>query len=253
MRTGIQICGIAALIACAAFAQPNPPDEETQKKIIAETAAKALSYSKELPDFICRQVTRRNEDPKGLNQWRTAETINEQLTFIKGREEYRTISINGKKTSGDQNRQSGLIHSTELADYLNWIFDPKAKADITWSQWDTLRGHRVHVLGYRVKPENSQYVISRGKGQQFTAGIFGVVSVDSESGSILKVGLIATDVPATFPIQGSAIEANYEFAKIGDHYYNVPLKVDLHSKEGKMMIWNEVEFHDYRKPDAAVK
>ena len=43
---------------------------------------------------------------------------------------------------------------------------------------------------------------------------------------------------------------NYEFAQIGDHYYVVPLRADLHSKEGKTMIWNEVEFHDYRKPGA---
>jgi len=245
----VKLTIVLLLTACAAFAQPNPPDEPTQKKIIADATAKALSYWKELPDFVCRQVTRRNEDPKSLNQWKTLETINEQLTFIDHKEEYRTISINGKKPSNDQNR-AGLLRSSEFADYLNWIFDPKSKVEISWSQWDALRGHRVHLLGYRVKPENSQWVISKGKGQQVTAGMFGVISVDSESGAILKIGFVATDIPASFPVQGVAIEINYEFAKIGDHYYVVPLKADLHSKEGKTMIWNEVEFHDFRKPDA---
>jgi hypothetical protein len=244
----VRLC-IFIAAAAALLAQPNPPDEATQKKIIADTTAKALSYSKELPDFVCRQVTRRNEDPKGLNQWKTLETINEQLTFVNHKEEYRTLAINGKKV-GSENRPGGLLRSTDFADYLSWIFDPKAKAELSWSQWDSLRGHRVHVIGFRVKPENSQFVLSKGKGQQTTAGILGVVDVDSESGAIIKAGIIATDIPASFPIQGVAIEVNYEFAKIGDHYFVVPLKADLHSKEGKMLIWKEIEFHDYRKPGA---
>ena len=233
-------------MATNALAQPNPPDEGTQKKIIADATAKALAYSKELPDFVCRQVTRRNEDPKGTNQWKTVETINEQLTFLGRREDYRTISINGKKAGGES--RAAIMKSSDFAEYLGWIFDPKAKAVIAWSQWDALRGHRVHVLGYSIKPENSQWVLSKGKGQQVTAGIFGVIDVDSETGAILKVGLIATDVPASFPIQGSAIEVNYDFAPLGEHYFLLPLKADLHSKEGKAMIWNEVEFHDFKKP-----
>ncbi len=235
-----------ALIASAAIAQPNPPDEPTQKKIIEDARAKALNYAKELPDFICRQVTRRNEDPKGTNQWKTAETINEQLTFIKGKEEYSTITVNGKKSD----RAGGVMKSTDFIDYLTWIFDPKAKTELSWSQWDALRGHRVHVIGFRLTKENSKFTVSKGKGGTIPVGMFGVISVDSESGAILKLGLIATDIPATNPVQGVAIEVNYEFAKIGDHYYVVPLKADLHSKEGKMLIWNEVEFHDFR-PAAA--
>jgi hypothetical protein len=239
---------LAILLAGCVFAQPNPPDDAGQKKIIADATALALSYSKDLPDFVCRQVTRRNEDPKGLNRWRTIETINDQLSFIGHKEEYRALSINGKKVSSEN--RTPLMHSTEFADFLSWVFDPKAKAEITWSQWDALRGHRVHLLGFHVKQENSQYVLSRGKGQQATAGMFGVINVDSESGSILKLGVVATDLPANFPMQQVAIELNYEFAKIGDHYFLLPLRADLHSKEGKSMIWNEVEFHDYRKPGA---
>lgn len=236
-----------AALALAQTNPPAPPDDETAKKIIEDTRAKALSYSRELPDFTCRQITRRNEDPKGLNQWRVLETINEQLNYINRQEDYRLIAVNGKK-SGSQTPPGGILHSSEFADVLNWIFDPKSKAEISWSQWEALRGHRVHVLGFRVAKENSQFVVSKSKGEKITAGMFGVINVDAESGAILKVGIIATDIPASFPVQGVAMELNYEFAKIGDHYYVVPLKADLHSKEGKTLIWNEVEYRDFRKP-----
>jgi hypothetical protein len=236
---------LALLVAAAAFGQklPDPPDE---KKVIAETTAKALAYSKELPDFVCRQISRRNEDPKGLSQWKLLETISEEVSLIGGKEEYRMVAINGKKT--EQARPSGVFNISQFGDFLNWIFDPKAQAEISWSQWDSLRGHRVHVLGYRVKKENSQFVVSKGKGQQAPTGFFGVINVDAESGAILKLGVVATDIPSNFPVQGVAIELHYEFAKIGDHYYVVPLKADLHSKEGKTLLWTEVEYRDYRKP-----
>src|SRR5262249_23350964 len=157
----------------------------------------------ELPDFVCRQVTRRNEDPKGLNQWRVVETINEQLTLFNGKEDYKLLAINGKKTS-EQARSPGIMPSSKFADFLNWIFDPKVRAEISWSQFETLRGHRVHVLGFRVTKENSRYVLPKGKGQQATVGFFGVINVDAESGAILKIGLVATDIPTNFPIQGVA-------------------------------------------------
>jgi hypothetical protein len=235
------------LLGVIAVAQPPDPDDDTKKKIIEAARAKALAYAKELPDFTCRQVSRRNEDPKGTSQWRVLETINEQLTFINHKEEYRTIAINGKKAAGD-NRPNGLMRSTEFADFLTWIFAPEAKADIAWSKWDALRGHRVHELGIRVVPANSKFTVNKGKGQQVTAGMFGLVDVDSESGSILRINFVATDIPANFAIQGVGYELDYEFAKLGDHYFMLPLKADLHSKEGKTLYWNEVEFHDYSKP-----
>ncbi len=246
--SGFLTLALLLLVAGHALAQPPDPDDDQKKKIIEAARARALAYSKELPDFTCRQVTRRSEDPKGLNQWRTLETINEQLDFIGHKEEYHTISVNGKKT---ENHSGGLMRSSEFADFLTWIFDPKYKAEIAWSKWDALRGHRVHELGFRVTPENSKFTVSKGKGQAVTAGMFGVIDVDSESWSILKLGIVATDIPAHYPVQGVATELHYEFAKLGDHYYLLPFKADLHSKEGKTQIWNEIEFHDFRKPEAA--
>ncbi len=235
------------LLGCAAIAQPPDPDDDTKKKIIEAARAKALAFSKELPDFTCRQVTRRNEDPKGLNQWRTLETINEQLTFINRKEEYHTLAINGKKAGGE-NRPNGLMRFSEFADYLTWVFSPESKADIAWSKWDALRGHRVHELGFRVLSANSKMTVSKGKGRQVTAGMFGVIDVDSETGSILRLNVVATDIPSNFAVQGVGTELDFEFAKVGEHYYMLPLKADLHSKEGKSLFWNEVEFHDYSKP-----
>jgi len=247
---------LLALSAAAALAQkdqpatPNPPDDAMQKKIITDAMAKALAYEKELPDFVCNQVTRRNEDPKGTNQWRTLETVNEQLTFLHGKEEYRTVAVNGKKVNAESNRPGWLMPSSEFTKFLVWTLSPKSQAEISWSSWDALRGHRVHVLGFRVAKEHSEYVVQRGKGAAITTGFFGVINVDADTGAILKLGIIPTDIPAAYPVAGISLELHWEYAKIGDHYYLLPFKADLHSKEGKALSWNEVEYRDYHKPGA---
>jgi len=242
---------LLALAAAAAHAQtdpPPPPSDADQKKIIADVTAKALEYTKNLPNFICTQVTRRNVDPTGTSQrWKLVDTISEELTFSSGTENYKVVTVNGKPSSVAHDRLGGLTSSGEFGSILGYIFDPKAKTEFNWTQWESLRGHRVHVIGFKVAQANSLLTVTKSKGQQVNAGFFGMLYVDSETGSVLRIVLAATDIPAKFPIQGVSLDLNYEFAKIGDQAYLVPLKADLHSKDGKSMIWNEVEFRDYRK------
>lgn len=121
--------------AAAALAQrdqgpagPPPLDDAQQKKLIQDTIAHARAYARELPDFVCTQITRRNEDTKGVNQWRTLETVNEQLSFIGGKEQYEMIHVNGKKVSENASRPSWVMPMSDFTKFLDWTFDPKSQA-----------------------------------------------------------------------------------------------------------------------------
>ena len=73
----------------AAWAQEGsiPLDEAEQKKLIEDVKAKAQLYSKELPNFACVQVTRKNVDPTGTSRhWKLTETVHEELTYGGGKE-----------------------------------------------------------------------------------------------------------------------------------------------------------------------
>jgi hypothetical protein len=237
------------LASAAAYSQPDPNAEE-QKKIFADVTANALQYSKNMPDFMCRQVTRRNVDQTGTGQrWKQLDTVNEELTISGGKENYRVIAVNGKAADNlTHDRLGNLTSASDFANILQYIFDPKSKTEFNWTQWDSLRGHRVHVIGFKVTQENSQYVVAKSKGHQVTASIFGLIYADAETGSVLRITFVAGDIPAKFPVQGVTLDLNYEFTKVGDQISLLPMKGDIHSKEGKTMIWNEVEFRDFRKP-----
>ncbi len=231
-------------IIMAAWAQegPNPLDEPEQKKLIEDVKAKALRYAKDLPNFACVQVTRRNLDATGTSRhWKLTETVHEELTYSGGKEAY----TEGGKKSGE-NRPEGLIAASRFTEVISWIFDPKNKTEFQWTKSDSLRGHRVQTLAYRVPLETSQLMV--GRKAPFKASFVGTVDVDADTASILKVAMVAFGLPKTQPVSALSMEYNFDFTKIGDHYFLLPLKADLQSKEAKALIWTEVEFREYHKP-----
>ena len=231
-------------IMSAAWAQEGsiPLDEAEQKKLIEDVKAKALLYAKELPNFACVQVTRKNVDPTGTSRhWKLTETVHEELTYAGGKEEY---TENGKKSGA--NRPEGLIPSSRFTDFISWIFDPKYKTDFQWTKSDSLRGHRTQTVAYRVPLETSQLMV--GRKSPFKVSFVGTVDVDADTASILKIAVVAFGLPKTSPLTALSMEYNFDFTKIGDHFFLLPLKADLQSKEAKALIWTEVEFREYHKP-----
>ena len=225
---------------------PLPPTDAEQKKIVEDVKAKALDYERNLTDFVCTQFSHHNIDLKGMNQWKTLDTVSEQLRFVHGAEEYTLIAQNGKKASGSEKRPAELVSIKQFSDMLHYIFDPKAKAFMAWSNWDSVRGHRVHVIQFVVTKDNSTYSV--GKSKPLASGLGGWVYADSDTNAVLRVAMAATDIPKTYPIQAVASDMYFDFVRIGDKNYLVPVKADLHEKQGKSQVWDEVELKDFRKP-----
>lgn len=218
-----------------------PPDGEEQKKLFADLTANALEFSAHLPNFTCIQSTRRNIDLKGTSQrWKLTETIVERLTYVDHKESYAT-TVNGKPVSG---RPAGLMSLSDFSNILSWAFDPKKRDDLAWQSWDTLRGARVHVVGYHVPQAKSLFTVGAGK-NKITTGFFGVAFIDKDTAAVLRLAVIASDIPPKYPLQAVNMELHYDYAKIGGQMYLVPLKAEYHAKDGKSLIWDEVEFRDY--------
>lgn len=220
---------------------PAPLDDGEQKKLIADVKARALQYSKELPDFACTEVMRKNEDPTGTSHhWKLLDTMHEDIIYRGSKEELKEVANNGKKGGGES-----MVSTADFARIVSWIFDPKYNADFQWSKWDSLRGHRVHEIAYTVKPDVSELTVGK---KQVKVGMLGVIDVDSDTGSLLRIMVLATGLSKTTGILAHSEEFQYDYSKIGDHYFLLPLKADIQSREGKIMSWNEYEFKGYRKP-----
>src|SRR6202035_3348500 len=112
------------------------PDSIEQKRILAEITENAINYSKNLPNFICTQVTRRNIDPSGLENWRLMDTIQEQLSYFDHKENYKVSMVNGKMVNNVNHLQaSGATSSGEFGTMLYEIFSPESETQFDWERW----------------------------------------------------------------------------------------------------------------------
>jgi hypothetical protein len=228
--------------------QPIPPPDAAEQSRVLEAAREyARDYSKKLPNFICTQVTRRYIDPSGLEFWQSQDTVVEKLSFFEQKEEYRLLFVNNRAFTGDRDRViGGTVTRGEFGTRLKETFDPKSQATFQWERWATLRGKRMHVFRYAVQQQNSQYSVAAGT-SVIVPGYSGLVYVDRETLAVMRITLEVTQTPPGFPVTHILAILDYDFAKVGDQEFILPLKASTIAREGRGMYKNDVEFRNYNR------
>ncbi len=225
---------------------PGPPEPE-QKRIIADAREIALGYTKKLPDFICLQVTRRYVDPSGLDMFHLADTLAARLSYFEQKENYKTVSVNGRLTDMDIDKLGGATSSGEFGSMLREIFEPGTQTEFWWERWAKLRGRVVHVYGYRVLKARSKWTISWQRQLEYVPGYKGLIYIDKDVPVIYRITLDAESLPPSFPIQEARTQLDYEYTDISGSPFLLPLRAEMRMREGKFLVRNNVEFRNYRK------
>jgi hypothetical protein len=230
------------------YVPPPPPDSEEQAKIIDQTREYALNYTKQLPNFICVQVTRRDIDPSGSgNNWYHSDTITARLSY-NGTENYEVIFHNNQPVTNSNMRQFGGTSSEgEFASMLAEIFEPQTHTEFSWDHWGKLRGRKTYVFAYDVQQEFSHYRVEAEGAQTIVPAYRGQVYIDEDTKMVVKIVMKPYDMPTSFPIHDITTSLDYDFETIGDQKFMLPLKSVLTSKRDRQMSKNDIEFRLYRK------
>jgi hypothetical protein len=237
----------------AVIFEPAPQEAEL-REILAEVTRNALDYTKSLPNFICTQVTRRSVDQFGNGAFRMADIIQEQLSFVDGKENYKVVLVNNLAvTNVGHDQLGGVTSSGEFGTMLSQIFDPKTKAQITWERWGTLRDRKTYVFYFRVLQRDSDYSVFDGQsGRRMIAGYHGLLYADVETKMVTRIKM-DLDGMEDFPINAVALDLNYDFVDISGTQFLVPLRAELTSRSGRYATRNEVEFRRYSRFTADAK
>jgi hypothetical protein len=243
------------------FAQDPTPDSAEQKKILADATDYAFNHERNLPNFLCTQTTRRFQDYQtrggdGHEDWRPVDLIVERLAYFDHREDYKVIEINGVPSSIDHEKLGGASSSGEFGSVMKGIFAPETATDFTWQTWFTLRGRKMHVYAYRVAASKSEYhVMVRELSKDLVAGYHGLIFIDDRTHAVHRITLHADGIPLNYPIQDISLMLDYEYTRIGEGDYLLPLTFELRSREGNVRIKNDVNYEDYRRftADSSVK
>ena len=227
-------------------AMPVPSAAE-QKRIIGEAREIALSYTKSLPNFICLQVTRRYFDPNGLEFFTQADTVASRLSYFDQKEDYKVISVNNKLVNTDLDRLGGATSSGEFGTMMKEVFELDTQAEFWWARWARLRGRIVHVFGYRVSKPRSKWHIVWQKQLDYIPGYTGLIYIDRDVPTVMRLTLEAENMPPTFPIQEARTTLDYDYTAISGQEFLLPMRSEMRMREGKMLVKNQTEFRNYRK------
>jgi hypothetical protein len=223
-----------------------PPSPGEQQRVLKEARDYALSYTKQLPDFMCTQVTRRYIDPTGLEFWREDDVITARLTYFEQREEYRVLMANNRPVDMSYESLGGAVSTGEFGSMLKEIFEPATETRFRWERWGKLRGSLVHVFSYQVAQPRSHWRVSYQRTVETTPGYRGLIYVERDTQTVVRVTLEAL-LPPDFPLQQVSTVLDYDFAEIAGGKYMLPLKAVMRMRDGRLLAKNDVEFRLYRK------
>jgi hypothetical protein len=243
------------------YVPPPPPSSEDQAKLLDEVRDYAINYTHRLPDFICLEQTRRYVDTTGKDAWRQADVLTARLSYFNQREDYKLMSQNDRVVTDQAYTSVG--GATSMGDFgttMRDIFDPASHSSFAWDRWTTLRTRRTHVFSYRVPLEFTRYTIAyqaekTTEEQTVKVGYHGSVFVDNELHTIVRITQVADNIPPAFPVQQAEETLDYDFTKIGDSEFFLPLVANLRMHSVRLWTKNVKEFRLYRKfsADAVIK
>jgi hypothetical protein len=261
LRDRTQTLAVAKPIVPEAKPVPiPPPNSEEQAAIISEAREYALNYSKQLPDFICTQVTRRYAAPRpgtkyggpagSTPSWQALDTLTIKLSYFEQKEDYKLILVNNTITKQDYRTLGGATSTGDFGSMMKDIFEPGTEARFEWDHWGTLRGRRVMAFAYHVAQSRSQWHILYERSVDIVPAYHGLIYVDEKTHDVMRVTLAAQDLPATFPVKMAETVLDYDFQDISGHTFLLPLKATTTMGADDYMTRNDAEFRIYRKYSA---
>ena len=225
-----------------------PPSEEVQGKALEQVREYALNYTKQLPNFICTQVTRRFVDPSGLEFWQKADVITAKLSYFEQKEDYKVIMVNSQPVDTGIHEVGGASSAGEFGSMLREVFEPETQARFGWVRWATLRGRRHYVFSFHVAQDKSRRSVTYEKTMTIVSGYKGLLFVDADTQTVSRIR-VEQELPPTFPVQQAMVELDYDLVEIagGTGKFMLPLKHTMRMRMAKTLMKNEAEFRMYRK------
>ena len=194
---------------------------------LLEAARKwALSFTANLPDFVCTQITKRS-DNQGQEDTalKKRHDIVTKVQFVDGAESYMTLTVDGKPSQRHVREISGM---GEFGSTLRALFQPGSPARF-FHEGDSLVDGQPAVVYAVTHPSGYQLytgVLHDGTLQNFAkVGYEGNIHIAKDSSAVLRiVGDRIFGVPADFPVRQARFRIDYGPVDIEGHTYWLPLR-----------------------------
>ncbi len=258
----LRIIGAFVVMPALALCQPDQatspgtaitalPLSVEQQDVLDLARRYAQDYMSNLPNFVCRQVTRQFEAGRKADHWRKLETLGSRLVFSGGQEE-RTLETINDKPPGRVPRRP-LQTEGEFGVLLSNVFGDSTKAVFSWSGWQTVRGKHVAVFDFMVDTAHSTLRLSLSDLARAVVPYHGSVFIDPESGVVWRITSSPFDIPPQIRTRSISTTIDYDSVTIAGRTHMLPVEASVALDTGSQNVLNRMEFVEYRKFEAESK
>lgn len=198
---------------------------QSSQEVLDRARKWALSFTANLPDFICTQITKRSDNQgQGDTALKKRHDIVTKVQFVGGAESYLTLTVDGKPSQRHIREISGM---GEFGSTLQALFRPDAPARFFHEGNSQVDGQPAvvfavtHPSGYQLYTG----VLHDGTLQNFVrVGYEGRIHIAKDSSAVLRiVGERIFGVPADFPVRQARFRIDYGPVNIEGSTYWLPI------------------------------
>lgn len=216
--------------------------------LIAAARDAADSFTETLPDFLVQQHTMRYRSETRPYQWQAIDIVSADLTVIKGKEEYKKITINGKPANRPIEK-TGSWSTGEFATTQVDILSPATSARFVKRGQMRVGGRDAVAYDFTVQQPNSHWRIIPENTPAYRPPYKGVIWIDRESKRVLKIEQQATSFPDDFPFNRVELILEYGLVRISGKLVLLPVRSEniICQSGTTYCARNELNFRNYRK------
>lgn len=223
---------------------------EAPENPIDKARVVAFDFAEKLPDFFCQQLTIRYSGEGRRNiEWKREDRIELELMYIDGKESYRNVKRNGKTLKGGNPQETGTWSTGEYATISLDVLASNTAARFKPLGDSEVGGRPARKFSYVVDQPNSHWKIDFGGGPVLYPAYKGAVWIDKQTDRVLRVEMIARQIPETYPFDVIEMTVDYGLVKIGQGEYLLPTRAEnlACGRLSVMCTRNEVTYKNYRK------
>ena len=206
-------------------ARANVYGSQSSQEVLERARQWALSFTAQLPDFVCTQLTKRSDNQgQEDSALKKRHDIVTKVQFVGGAETYLTLTVDGKPSQRHVREISGM---GEFGSTLQTLFRPDSPARF-FHEGDSRVDGQPAVVFAVTHPSGYQLytgVLHDGTLQNFVrVGYEGYIHVAKDSSAVLRiVGDRIFGVPADFPVRQARFQIDYGPVDIEGSTYWLPL------------------------------
>lgn len=225
--------------------------------LIEQARYHAMKFLDELPNFIVTQVVTRSVQTPEQKDWQKRDKLELELTYrVKEGEKFKLVKMNDRPTSMSYESLGGATSTGEFGTMLAALFSRESQATFKEARKETFKGRPTVMFEYAVKKANSSNTITdKTSGRTITTAYSGTIWVDVETARVLRIEQASEDVQRGFPINVAESAVEYEWIKVGEQKYLLPVfaEVLLGSDINRTYSRNVIELKNYKVFETGIK